>query len=53
MSGLETVACPFCKEKDFDLIGLKNHLFYYCKDFEKTNSVTRKTVNTPDSEELK
>ncbi len=24
------VECPFCHEKDFDLVGLKDHLKYYC-----------------------
>lgn len=28
--------CPFCGEDDFDLIGLKYHLTYYCEIFEKT-----------------
>ncbi len=27
--------CPFCSEDDFDLVGLKYHLFTYCAEFEK------------------
>lgn len=26
MSKEETISCPFCKESDFDLVGLKSHL---------------------------
>ena len=44
-SGLETgyiapdfVTCPFCGEKDFDLVGLKGHLMIFgCEEFEKIN----------------
>jgi len=31
--------CPFCGEDDFDLIGLKFHLLYYCEVFEKTENI--------------
>lgn len=28
------ISCPFCKEDDFDLIGLKGHLINgYCEEF--------------------
>ena len=30
------VACPFCGENDFDLIGLKTHLQVDCDVFERT-----------------
>ena len=33
--------CPFCHENDFDLIGLKGHLVYDCKDFESIQTVRR------------
>ena len=30
------VVCPFCKDRDFDMIGLKGHLEYGdCEVFEK------------------
>ena len=30
----ESLCCPFCKEDDFDLIGLKGHLIQgRCKEF--------------------
>lgn len=25
--------CPFCKENEFDLVGLKNHLEKYCSAY--------------------
>lgn len=28
------VICPFCGEPDFDLVGLKMHLFQWCKIFD-------------------
>lgn len=34
--GGKEVLCPFCDEKGFDKIGLKNHLINYCKDYEMT-----------------
>lgn len=33
----ELLTCPFCNEKDFDLIGLKFHLTQeHCEIFETT-----------------
>lgn len=37
--------CPFCKEDDFDAVGLKSHLINYCDIFE--------IVPSPWSEEAK
>jgi len=38
--GIDYVECPFCKEKDFDLIGLKHHLDTgQCSVFEKTDTI--------------
>ncbi len=31
--------CPFCDESDFDLIGLKDHLLCWCKEFNNTPSI--------------
>ena len=31
-----TIQCPFCGEKDFDLVGLKVHLLRFCEKFENT-----------------
>ncbi len=28
------IQCPFCREDDFDLIGLKLHLGLWCKPFD-------------------
>lgn len=28
--------CPFCKEEDFDLVGLKHHLTHSCQIYEET-----------------
>ena len=34
MNEVEYFVCPFCKEDDFDLIGLKGHFLNgYCKEF--------------------
>lgn len=36
------IECPFCKEKDFDLIGLKSHfLAGDCEVFENTSHLPR------------
>lgn len=36
----EYVICPFCKEGDFDLQGLKYHfLMGYCVQFEETEEI--------------
>jgi len=35
----EYLNCPFCKEGDFDLIGLKYHLeMGWCKEYEETDT---------------
>lgn len=35
--------CPFCNEKDFDLIGLKHHLLSgHCDNFENTKPIERR-----------
>jgi hypothetical protein len=34
----ESVECPFCHERDFDLIGLKHH-FHGCLFYLKTNTL--------------
>jgi hypothetical protein len=33
------ITCPFCDEKDFDLIGLKHHLENYCEIYKNTISI--------------
>lgn len=33
------VVCPYCGEKDFDLVGLKNHLLAHCDKFRKTETL--------------
>ena len=36
------VICPFCKETDFDLVGLKSHLLHGdCDIFNKTEEIAR------------
>lgn len=30
--------CPFCGERDFDLVGLKGHLLNTCEEFDKTET---------------
>ena len=35
----EEITCVFCKEEDFDLIGLKHHLLNHCKEFEETEDI--------------
>ena len=38
----EYIICPFCKETDFDLIGLKSHLLHGdCEIFNKTEDNVR------------
>ncbi len=40
----ESLCCPFCKEDDFDLVGLKSHLLNgRCEVFNVTD--TWKTLN--------
>lgn len=29
------LTCPFCNENDFDKIGLKIHLEYFCEEYKK------------------
>lgn len=36
---IEYVECPFCKERDFDLPGLKLHLYKYCDVFKETEDI--------------
>lgn len=31
--------CPFCKEDDFDLIGLKHHMTTYCKVYSEVEEI--------------
>lgn len=39
---MEEVICPFCKQEDFDLVGLKSHLLHGdCEIFEKTENIER------------
>jgi hypothetical protein len=41
-SCIESIACPFCKEADFDLLGLKSHLLNGdCEGFNKLPIITR------------
>lgn len=36
------LSCPFCKDNDFDSIGLKSHLSYgHCEVFEATELAAR------------
>ena len=35
----EDIICPFCGEKDFDLIGLKYHLKWYCEVYSNTEDL--------------
>jgi hypothetical protein len=45
--------CPFCKEGDFDAIGLKHHLLSgYCEDFDGVVSVEEEKVARQLFEEL-
>lgn len=38
----ESVECPFCKGKDFDLIGLKSHLEKWCDIYKQTNGLSNR-----------
>lgn len=39
----EYISCPFCKENDYDLIGLKSHLLNEdCKIFNDLPNIFRK-----------
>lgn len=34
---VDLISCPFCGEKDFDLIGLKGHIWRgWCEAYEET-----------------
>ena len=43
MTDTKYVTCPFCKEDDFDLIGLKYHLVTYCEIFPEIISAAEET----------
>jgi hypothetical protein len=46
------IECPFCGEKDFDLVGLKGHLLNSCEEFEETDTPlqeARRRENDPGS----
>lgn len=34
MNDEKLTICPFCKETEFDLIGLKLHLMLYCDEYK-------------------
>lgn len=37
---MNDIICPFCNERDFDAIGLKNHLLSdHCDAFNKTITI--------------
>ena len=38
MSESSDIVCPFCGEKDFDKIGLKDHLERFCEEYATTIS---------------
>lgn len=39
-NNMNEVICPFCNEKDFDLIGLKAHLLRgWCSNFNNTSQI--------------
>ena len=39
-NSMDEVICPFCNEKDFDLIGLKAHLLRgWCSNFNNTSQI--------------
>jgi hypothetical protein len=44
VSGCTTIVCPFCKENDFDLGGLKTHLEHGdCQPYNTTETYRRAT----------
>ena len=45
MSDEIEIVCPFCKEDNFDLIGLKNHLLNQCEEFQETISIEEERNN--------
>ena len=40
----EYVACPFCKDDDFDLMGLKYHIRMYCDGYVSTPDINDSKV---------
>lgn len=39
IKGPEVIECPFCGEKDFDLVGLKGHLLSgACEEYNHTET---------------
>ncbi len=36
---VKLIACPFCKEDGFDLVGLKSHMARYCEVYQKTEDL--------------
>ncbi len=53
MKDVQYIECPFCGEKDFDLIGLKYHLVIgYCHIFNDTNSFNLSEVTSKELEGL-
>lgn len=40
----DDVTCPFCNEKGFDLIGLKDHLRNYCEDYHEIKSIAEERI---------
>lgn len=39
------ISCPFCGEEDFDLIGLKDHLLKWCKEFKEVQTINRLSLS--------
>ena len=37
---MDELTCPFCGDKDFDLIGLKYHIQNYCDKFNEVEELT-------------
>jgi hypothetical protein len=46
----QDLACPFCQERGFDLIGLKSHLLNYCERFDNVEDaqtlIARQLIRT-------
>ena len=42
MNESDFVVCPFCKEVDFDLIGLRHHLSGGCDGFNQTEVLAKR-----------
>jgi hypothetical protein len=42
----EGIVCPFCKEDDFDLVGLRNHIMSgHCEPFESTPTIEQERAS--------